>query len=1423
MIKIQSREKQLFFPMLAKRHNRIISLLVFSLFPLFSTAQSSLAKQFWFEHIQTEDGLSSSWVAAIVQDNQEYLWFGTQDGLVRYNGYEFITYRYDAEDPTSLEKNRVETLFVSSDGALWIGTTTGVNRYRPATDDFEHFIYDQNNPNGLAPGQINDFAEDAHGNIWWGTQAGGLVCFNLVTQETERFLMDKTAAEHVLHDEIRVLMFDDKGLLWIGTGEPTQSSAKSGGLLRFNPNTKEVRRFTHQKVNNSSLTDNRIGAILQDRSGQIWVGTANAGLHLYNANNESFTRFEAQPHDPHALHAPSAQFSSTWNLDELVKILHEDQKGRIWIGTVNGGLNVYNPQNRQLIHCKHEPHNLFSLTNNLVWSFFEDTQGRIWIGNFLAGLHKFDPAARKFQCLQHDPSNLNSLSDNDVVGLCASEKEPGLVWVATRFHGLNKVDISTGQIQRIQHEIGKSNSLGNNGLWTVYEDNAGIVWIGTSEGLDRYDPKTQEFEHFRHEPSNPNSLSGNSVVSIFEDDKNLIWIGTWGTGLNRLDYSKREIKRYNFFNPDKAVSNSVFVNSHFVIHQDRQKNLWVASWRGGLYRYLPEKDKFQKYAALNNIGGNCLYEDEDGNFWIGTNDRGLVLFNPVNGKILKNYQGSDGLPSNMILSILPSTEGGLWLSTDKGLSQFHKETGFHKNYDINDGLLSNTFNYQGGGKTPDGYNLFSSDKGLVFFNDHLEENKTPPTPYIIALRTIDRKSISKEQVYEINLSGHQEFLEFPFSQRDFSIDYLGLHYTNPSKNTYRYKLEPYDVDWVYNGTQRSVRYTNLDPGRYTFQLQAANNDGYWSTKTASLELLISPPWWQTSWAYFLYAIFTGLILYILYRILIERERQRSAIQLKEAEMTQLRAIDQMKSRFFANISHELRTPLTLIQGPIEDLVEGRIKDGIKAQYQMILRNTKRLQQLITQLLELARIDNGQEKLQPTNQDLIPFLRQIFSSFKTMSQNQGVEITFFSEWKSFPTTFDEDKLEKICVNLLSNALKFTPSGGSVLFFIGHPKDNEQHPAKDGVLLKISDTGVGIPTDQIPYVFDYFYQVDDSQTQKFEGSGIGLALVKQYVALYNGQISVNSTLNRGTTFSIFLPLQEKAAVQVPESIAEVRTPIDSLTNKTQLEYLIPSPQPSPSKKYNTRDKAAPGVLLVEDNEDIRMYIKRCLGDDYHVFEAINGAEGLALAIDQIPDLIISDVMMPVMDGFEFCQAIRTNQCTSHIPIILLTARVEVSDRLHGIEYGADAYLTKPFKREELDLRIAKLIEQRENLRQKFASQITLQPAGLNITSLDKQFLDKLIGFIESEISNEQISLADLSTAIGMSRTQIHRKLKALTGESPGEFIRRFRLQRAAQLLKTSQLNVSEIAFEVGFRSHSHFSQAFRRYYKVSPSDYIKQLNS
>lgn len=1373
--------------------------------PLTQTAQPTLPDQLYFERIQTEDGLSHTYINALAQDSTGYLWFGTQEGLVKYDGYSFTTYRHDPNDSSSIDNNRIESLYVTRDGSLWIGTSSGLNRCRPGSSRFERFIYDPDKPSGMAPGQVNDMTEDANGRLWLATQSGGLVRFDLDENRFERFLADSTAPEHLLSDQVRTLMFDRKGFLWIGTGETFNPGILGGGLLRFNPLTGEVRRFRHRPDDPSSLLDDRVSALMEDRNGHLWIGTGQAGLHRYNPKTESFILFQANPSDPHQLHAPQTS-QIPWSATPHVRFLHEDQRGWIWIGTFGGGVHLYDPNSHQLRKFSHDPLDSGSLNDNLVWSFLEDYQGRIWIGNLIGGLHKVDPASRKFHSYQHKPGDPHSLTNNGIMGLCLSNSDSNTLWVTTRTQGLNKLDLSSGRITRFRNRPKDPNSLADDGLWSAYEDRSGALWVGTQKGLDRLDPGSKEFRHYRHDPDDSNSLSGQSVTRIFEDSHGIFWIGTWGSGLNRWDRSRKQFTRYSFFRGGHIS----YENSIFVIHEDRRGKLWTATWLGGLYRFDNENDRFQEIPALRNIGANYLYEDQEGQFWIGTNDHGLICFDPATDSILKTYTISDGLPSNALYGILPARNKGLWLSTNKGICRLDPHAGQVKNYDLSDGLPSNTFNYQGACKTPDGTYFFSSNNGLVYFSGRVAENTYPPKPHITKVRMLSRSGGLKEEIYHVRPDEDEKDgrLALPYSRRDLVFEYLCLHYTNPAKNQYRYKLEPYDADWINAGTQRNARYTNLSPGRYTFRMQAANSDGYWSRSTASLSFIIQAPWWRTLPAYALYMAVIGGLLWVIYRILIDRERQRNEIHLRASEAAQLREVDQMKSRFFANISHEFRTPLTLIQGPVQALLEENTSLNPKAQYRLILRNTERLRRLIDQLLDLSRLESGRDTLQLKPVDLVQFFRVNCSTYEVLATSKQIRLAFRSQSTELPVKIDTEKMEKVCFNLLSNAFKFTPAGGIVRVDLSAASAPDQE-----IKIQVQDSGIGIDADALPHIFDRFYQAESSQVRTYEGSGIGLALVKEYVELHGGRVEVQSTKGRGATFQVFLPgrLKTTAGIRTKNNLPSQET---SVTEEGTLDYRQALPSSS--------DHSHPIVLLVEDNADMQLFLRESIQENYEVLQAENGRIGMNLALEYIPDLIVSDVMMPVMDGFTLCRVLREDPRTCHIPIVLLTARAEATDRLQGIECGAEAYLTKPFDKAELNLRIRKLIEQRSILQQKFKNEWSLKPANVTVTSLDEKFLSDLLAIIEEKLDDPSLSLESLGKSLGMSRSQLHRKLKALTGESPGDFLRRFRLQRAAQLLRESQLNISEICYEVGFSTHAHFTKMFGEHFGCTPSEYRRKEN-
>ncbi|MFQ5797448.1 MAG: ATP-binding protein, partial [Bacteroidota bacterium] len=781
--------------------------------------------------------------------------------------------------------------------------------------------------------------------------------------------------------------------------------------------------------------------------------------------------------------------------------------------------------------------------------------------------------------------------------------------------------------------------------------------------------------------------------------------------------------------------------------------------------------------------------------------------------------------------------------------------GSFKNYYVQDGLQSNEFNLGAYHKSRSGEMFFGGINGFnSFYPDSIKDNPHIP-PLVITGFQIFNESVKISPQGETPLQKHISVTdEIVLSHKDnvFSFEFAALDYNAPEKNQNAYMMEGFDEDWIYSGTRRFATYTNLDPGEYVFRVRGSNNDGIWNEEGTSVRIIITPPWWQTWWAYTVYVILIVAVLYGIRRFEVNRERLAHDLKLQRFEAEKLREFDQMKSRFFANISHEFRTPLTLILGPLKKLTSGDSQGDAKEQFRMMLRNGQRLLRLINQLLDFSKLEAGRMSLQARPENIVRLLKSIVSQFASLAERERITLRFVAPHQMITVYLDRDKLEKIMYNLLSNAVKFTPKGGKVSVSVDRsPLTKVTKGGKEGevefVEITVADTGIGIPPDCIDKIFDRFYQVDSthrrepapldksSPTERAlfdkayptgqEGTGIGLALTKELVELHSGEIHVCSQPGRGSTFIVRLPLgkeqlkKAEIAAETPEAEV-VKDSVDYDLIPIE-EYETPDAESYHTKEEETpSDDRAPIVLVVEDSHDMRGFIREILGKAYRVREAGDGVEGFERAVEIIPDLIISDVMMPRMDGFELCHKLKTDERTSHIPVILLTARASGESKVKGLETGADDYLTKPFDARELQIRVKNLIEERRKLRERFSREVTLQPRDIAVSSMDEQFLKRVMDVIEQRMSDPDFSTDTFTKKVGMSRMQLHRKLRALTDHSTGEFIRTMRLKRAAQLLKQHSGTVSEIAYEVGFNNLSYFARCFRDLFGQLPSDYASE---
>ncbi|MCI0693346.1 ATP-binding protein [candidate division KSB1 bacterium] len=943
----------------------------------------------------------------------------------------------------------------------------------------------------------------------------------------------------------------------------------------------------------------------------------------------------------------------------------------------------------------------------------------------------------------------------------------------------------------------------------------------------------EKFIHFQHDPDNPLSLSQNWVTTLLVDRRGDLWVGTLEAGLNRLNHDQAT---FTHFKHDIADTSSLSHNYVTIIFEDVLGELWIGTEGGGLSHWQRQTGKFRNYqhrpSDPNSLSDNRVYViyempgDSAHHLWVST-AAGLNQFDRRT-KRFRRFTREHGLPSDFVIGIQSDNHENLWLTTNEGLARFNPHLArnpMDKIFKLSE-LGLDRIEPGAFFKNHNGEFLVGGRYGYVRFHpDSIKENRhVPPivlTNFIVA---------NQEYALDSSLAVKKNIL-LTYDQNFFSIEFAALDFTAPAKNQYAYMFEGFNRDWIYSGNRRLADFTNVPPGTYTFRVKGSNNDGMWNEEGTSLRITITPPWWRTRWAYAFYIIVFTILLYGWRRFELNRVKIRNELRMQKLEAQKLQEIDEMKSRFFANISHEFRTPLTLILGPVEQIRAGEFKGNVQEAYGMILRNGRRLLRLINQLLDLAKLEAGRMSLQARPENIISFLKGLALSFASAAERKRITLTFSSLEEKLIAYIDRDKLEKIVSNLLSNALKFTPEGGSVTVAVGSGSRTQVLPTATAtasanfIEISVTDTGSGIPAKLLDKIFDRFYQVDASHTREHEGTGIGLALTKELVELHHGEILVQSEVGRGTTFNVRLPLG-KTHLQ-PEEVVETVTSdqfsvsseqFTSLENRAlNIEDQASNIQQPATSKEQQADETI--VLVVEDNRDVRTYIRQYLEPTFKVIEAVDGIDGVQKALEIIPDLIISDVMMPKRDGNELCRILKTDEKTSHVPIIMLTAKADSESKVYGLEIGADDYLIKPFDDKELLARVQNLIKLRRQLRERFSREMVLKPSAIAITPMDETFLQRVQSAVEKHLDEEEFSVEILAAEVGMSRAQLHRKLRALIDQSANQLIRSMRLQRAVELLRQNAGTIAEVAYMVGFGSQAYFTKCFHEQFGCSPKEYVK----
>lgn len=1319
------------------------------------------------EVINSKQGLSNTKVNDIVQDDRGYLWIATDDGLNRFDGYSFDIYRKIDKEPTSLFNSYVTELFFDSHNRLWIGTIWGLQYY---CDKREQFVKpDLGLADSIFYGSYNWITEDSRGNLWFSIHNKGVVRYAMESGKST-FFESKESGGELGSSAVRQIVEDREGDIWF--------TSFDNGLTRYSPSSET---FSYYNRTNSKLPTNAISRILPFEEQTMIVATLEKGVLIFNPTTGEVKETQLK--------------ASSFSMIEL----HD---GSILIGTEGEGLYVADRRTGEIA-----PHTALSeLDRDVVTSkmhcLYEDENNNIWVGMYNGGVATLRREPEGFYKFGRDYSSKNSLSYDLVLDIL---EEGDNIWFATDGGGLNRYNTKTGRYSQYKHNPNDPTSLPDDAVVAIFKDSKGTIWLGTYiGGFARLDKQTGSFTSYQYS-GKESGLAGNYVKCFAEDSEGNLWLGLDGNGVSKFSPKSETFTNYFASSHQGLISDNVI-----SIYLQDDKRLWVGTYTG-ISRFDIETGEFVSYrgeSSVRDISVFSIIEDEESNLWFGTSS-GLFLYNDQEDSF-EAVELSSALQNVVVNGVVPYG-GELWMSTNDGIMCYSPKEGAIKAM-INNGDLGGMNFIKSSYHLSDSRIFFGGSGGCyAFYPDSIEIDRYTPKVYITGLRVFnDPVKVGKEYGGREILpeaTYYTKRVELRYSENTFTIHFSTPTAKFPESYIYRCKLEGVDQQWLlFLPTQQSVTYANLPPGEYTFKVSASNISSEVSDELSSLQIVVLPPWWLTWWAKLGYVVLGVVVLSAILLVVYVRIRDRNRLYVEQLKAKKQEELNLNKIQFFTNVSHEFRTPLTLIISPLSELASKEREPQRAEMLQMMLRNANRLLRLINQILDLRKADNSQMRVEVQPIELWLFADSFLGLLRGVAEKRNItlELVCGERDKELVVWYDADLLEKCLYNLLFNALKYTPDGGRVALVIEQGREGE-------IELTVEDNGVGISPEELPFLFDRFYQGEFS---KKTGTGVGLHLVKTIVELHGGEIEVESGLDEGSRFTITI-LEGNAHFEVNERNLEPWKPAESVAwtegqsvegGELDVEEIVGGEKPL--------------LLLVEDESDMRMYINHELGRHYNITEAENGKEGLSVLKGIEPDLIISDVMMPEMDGIEFTRRVKEQIETCHIPVILLTANSEIEDQLRGLETGADSYIVKPFNVEYLKARVRNLLENRRVLQEKYRRFLEVEPEHIETTNPDEELLQNSITYIRTNIDNSELTVENMAKELGVSRTNLHKKVKTLTGKTPIELIRVIRMKQAAQLLKEGNLTVSEVAYMVGYNSLSYFSSSFNGYWGMSPTAYIEK---
>ncbi|CAN5730768.1 two-component regulator propeller domain-containing protein [soil metagenome] len=1342
-----------------------------------------------FKKINIENGLSNSTIETIFQDNRGFMWFGTRDGLNRFDGYQVLTYKYNPTDSQSVSDNYITSIFQGDDKFIWIGTINGLNRFDPSTNNFKRYY--NKTPVGNNPGHnhITRILRGPNNAIWVSTFGAGI--YLLDTDKNVFTNIDINPANGKLQNFVNTLFEDKKGSTWAGT---------EAGLYHYN--TVAGNFVAEPRFIQSNQKPYSISVIKEDNEHNLLLGTSDNGLIIYDP------RFKIQQQFTHD-DANTNSISSNLVRDILVT-----KAGNIWTGTVNGGLDYFDQPAKKFTNYQYRPDNPASLSQRTVSALLEDNQGNIWIGTHRGGINLYVRGIEKFNLYRQSATG-NSLSYNDVK--CFSEDKNGNIWIGTDGGGLNLFNRQTNTFKHYKYSHSDNGSIGSNEVIDVMKDSEGKIWVGTwGGGLCRY---LEDGDRFIRYQQNGNGNAPRYIQTIFEDSRHRFWIATYFDGLylfNRKDNSWTHVEQSASGKTQLAGKNILSVI------EDKSSNIWISTDDGGLNRLDAVSGEFKQYFNTEDKKPDLrvLFIDNKGNLWVGQS--GLYQYNHTSDSF--SLYNKAALDKEFIKGIIEDNKGNLWVSTSNGITVVNADKNGFRKYNMPDGLQGAEFEANSFLQTTDGQLFFGGVNGFNAFypNEIISNNFVPPvfiTSFQVNNTRVTGGPHNKELPQDIS---YTDMITLSYKESTFSFGFAALNYTISENNEYAYMLENWDKNWVNAGNEKKASYTNVSPGTYTFHVKASNNDGVWNDAGYSIVVVVAPPFWQTWW-------FRTIIAMLVLAVGIYFYQFKRKLELERFEERKKEEMHQLQLQFFTNISHEFRTPLSLITGPVEKLMKEHPESKENHTYKLIQKNANRLLQLINELMDFRKAESGILKLQVMQGNIVAFLNELSEEFSELSQQKNIRFSISAAIEKKDAWFDRQMVEKMITNLLSNSFKYTAQNGTVTLEVFNSLENIQplfsnelviknnYKGKQTIYFRVADNGCGMSKESLPHLFERYFRISDHHL----GSGIGLAFVKTLVQLHKGDIYVYSERNKGTEIIIGIPCSKD------DYAGNERWPREQNDQAIKLESLVPVTNTQVLSIAENRilqaDENAVNatILIADDNDELRIFLKEILDKQYTIIEAINGEAALDQIQEHLPDIIISDIMMPVMDGITFCKKIKTNIETSHIPFIMLTAKDSMDARIEGAETGADHYFSKPVSMDLLQLTLRNTLSQKEKLKKRYQNDYNVEIKELVTSSKDKIFLTDLINIIEANLSRPELDIDFVCTQIGMSRTKLYNKIKGITGQAMGDFIRTIRLKKAAQLMVETDTTITEAMYSVGIQTQSYFSKAFKAEFGKTPTQFLQEF--